>query len=72
MKIVEVLGRDIPMELFDETKKIESEGGMLILVRIECVHMHRLTNLFKELLLFSFTFRMDKGDVHRAVCFCFS
>lgn len=34
VKIVEVLGRDLPMELFGETKKIESEGGMLILVRI--------------------------------------
>lgn len=32
VKIVKILGRDLPMKIFTETKKIESEGGMLILV----------------------------------------
>lgn len=30
MRVVNVLGRDLPIKLFKETQKIESDGGMLI------------------------------------------
>lgn len=32
VRIVEVLGREIPMKLFKETQKIERDGGMMIMV----------------------------------------
>ena len=35
VRIVSILGREIPIKLFKETQKIESDGGMLIMVRIK-------------------------------------
>lgn len=32
VRVVEVLGTDLPIELFKKTQKIESEGGMMIMV----------------------------------------
>lgn len=32
MRIVEVLGRDLPIKLFKETQRIEKDGGMMIVV----------------------------------------
>jgi len=31
IRIVEVLGRDLPMKLFKETQRIEKDGGMMIM-----------------------------------------
>jgi phosphorylated adapter RNA export protein len=35
VRIVNILGKDIPIKLFKETQRIESDGGMLIMVRAD-------------------------------------
>ncbi len=47
VRIVEVLGRDIPMKIFTETQKIEKDGGMMIMV---CAKMLNLISLVRQLI----------------------
>lgn len=35
-RIVDILGRDLPIKLFKETQKIEKDGGMMIMVCLKC------------------------------------
>ena len=47
MKVVEVLGKEKAIEIFKETKNIEEDGGMMVLV---CI----LTCFCSENFIFSF------------------
>lgn len=47
MKVVEVLGKEKAIEIFKETKNIEEDGGMMVLV---CI----LTYFYYESFIFLF------------------
>lgn len=64
MRVVKVLGLDVPLELYKETQRIEADGGMMIKVR----KYFKLFQTFKTNLYD----RMEDADVLQAVFFYFS